>query len=284
MKTIFCLNLFIACATLLKAQGGTVFDHLSMRSDILKSEKKYAVYLPPDYETSNRSYPVLYLLHGRGGNQSTWVQQGEVKHIADKAIQEGKSTPMIIVMPDASGPRRGYFNYPGGEWNYEDFFIREFMPFIENNYRIRPGKRYCSVAGLSMGGMGTFIFALRYPELFNSACPLSIGTGPTVSMIKERFGNINMEISESEAQEFYQAYNTLELIKRMPQPQRNAIHWYIDCGDDDPNQYEGSCRIHIAMRKLGIPHEFRVRDGAHNWIYWRSALPAVLEFVTGNIR
>src|SRR6056300_317250 len=82
-------------------QHGKVYDNLSMNSSILKSERKYAIYLPPDYDESSRSYPVLYLLHGGGDDQTGWIQFGEVLHITDKAIREGKATPMIIVMPDA---------------------------------------------------------------------------------------------------------------------------------------------------------------------------------------
>src|SRR6266850_6929624 len=84
------------------AQSGKVFDNLSMPSKILKGDRKFAVYLPPDYETSQRSYPVLYLLHGGGDDQTGWVQFGEVLNITDKAIRDGIATPMIIVMPDAN--------------------------------------------------------------------------------------------------------------------------------------------------------------------------------------
>src|SRR5687768_7949902 len=118
------------------SQGGKVYDNLSMPSKILKMDRKYAVYLPPGYETSERSYPVLYLLHGGGDDQTGWVQFGEVENIADKAIREGKSTAMIIIMPDANTGQRGYFNDIKGEWRYEDFFFQEFMPHIEKTYRI----------------------------------------------------------------------------------------------------------------------------------------------------
>ena len=98
MKLILPIFL-IFCSMQLTAQTSKVFDNESMTSEILNMERKYAVYLPPDYETSQRSYPVLYLLHGSGDDQTGWVQFGEVKHIADKAIHEGKATPMIIIMP-----------------------------------------------------------------------------------------------------------------------------------------------------------------------------------------
>jgi enterochelin esterase-like enzyme len=99
VSTVFLLNF---CFVNAFAQTGKVFDNLSMKSEILNMERKYAIYLPPDYEISERSYPVLYLLHGAGDDQSGWIQFGEVLHTADKAIQNGSSTAMIIVMPDAS--------------------------------------------------------------------------------------------------------------------------------------------------------------------------------------
>ena len=94
----------------LYAQQGKVYDNLSMESNILGMERKYAIYLPPDYETSERSYPVLYLLHGGGDDQTGWVQFGEVLRITDEAIVCGTATAMIIVMPDANAGKRGYFN------------------------------------------------------------------------------------------------------------------------------------------------------------------------------
>jgi enterochelin esterase-like enzyme len=115
------------------SQTGKVFDDLSIPSKILGGERKYAVYLPPCYESSNRSYPVLYLLHGAGDDQSGWIQFGEVLHITDKAIREGTATPMIIIMPDANTGQRGYFNDISGKWRYEDFFFDELIPFVEKN-------------------------------------------------------------------------------------------------------------------------------------------------------
>src|ERR1700741_2243481 len=119
------LPVFVAILLLfpffLAAQTGKVYDNLSLQSKILKMERKYAIYLPPGYETSQRSYPVLYLLHGGGDDQTGWVQFGEVQHITDKAIAEGMATPLIIVMPDANTGKRGYSNNATGTWRYEDF-------------------------------------------------------------------------------------------------------------------------------------------------------------------
>ena len=264
----------------LLAQGGKVSDNLSITSKILKMDRKYAIYLPADYETSGRNYPVLYLLHGSGDDQSGWVQFGEVKNIADKAIAEGKSTAMIIVMPDGNTGQRGYFNSPKGDWNYEDFFFQEFMPFIEKTYRIRAEKRYRAISGLSMGGGGTFMYALHHPELFSSACPLSASTGP-ISMEEAvtRWEKQYPGISKDYLTKYYNQHSALELVNAMPDDQKKAVRWYIDCGDDD-FLYEGNSLVHIAMKKKEIPHEFRIRDGAHTWTYWRESLPTVLEFIS----
>jgi len=264
------------------AQTGQVFDDLSMTSEMLDGERKYALYLPPDYETSQRSYPVLYLLHGGGDDQTGWVQFGEVLHIADKAIREGTATPMVIVMPDANTGRRGYFNDISGTWRYEDFFFEEFMPYVERTYRIKGEKRYRAVAGLSMGGGGSFMYALHHPELFSSAAPLSASTGPlSLEDLKNRLNRSNeaANASDAEIEAYYNRHSALALVNNMPDDQREAVRWYIDCGDDD-FLYEGNALIHIAMRKREIPHEFRVRDGGHTWTYWRDSLPTVLAFIS----
>jgi enterochelin esterase-like enzyme len=280
-KTLLFVALFIGVAVLVQAQTSKVYDNLTVSSKILKSERKYALYLPPGYETSQRSYPVLYLLHGAGDDQTGWVQFGEVQHIADKAIADGTATAMIIVMPDAQTGQMGYFNNISGNWNYEDFFFTEFIPAIEKTYRIKAEKRYRAVAGLSMGGGGSFMYALHHPELFSSACPLSAYIGPlNIEEAKTRMKRSNPEITdEGQIKAYFEKHNALDLVNRISDDQKKAVRWYIDCGDDD-FLTEGNCLVHIAMRKKDIPHEFRTRDGAHNWTYWRDALPVVLGFVS----
>ena len=274
------LNLLLLVSFSTFGQNGKVYDNLSMTSTILKSERKFAVYLPPDYETSQRSYPVLYLLHGAGDDQTGWVQFGEILQIADKTIKEGKATPMIIVMPDAKTGHRGYYNDIKGEWRYEDFFFEELVPYVEKTYRIKSEKRYRAVAGLSMGGGGTFMYALHHPEMFSSACPLSAYIGPlSIEQFKKSQINKNESYPDSVIQNYYEYHNALSLINNMTKKQIKAVRWFIDCGDDD-FLYEGNSLVHIAMRKKEIPHEFRVREGHHSWTYWRESLPVVLKFVS----
>ena len=288
LTVIATLHVSSASARAQTSHHSIVRDLCTMESKTLGGERRYAIYLPPGYETSQRSYPVLYLLHGGGDDQTGWVQFGEVQHIADKTIAEGSATPMVIAMPDANSGRRGYFNDIRGGWDYEDFFFKEFIPHIESTYRVRSDKRYRAVAGLSMGGGGSFMYAMHRPDMFSSSCPLSASTGSwNLEDAKRRFNRPpNSETDErlepvpdDKIQEYVMRHSALQLAENMPVDELKSVRWYIDCGDDD-FLYEGNSLIHIAMRKREIPHEFRVRDGGHRWSYWRSALPTVLSFVS----
>ncbi len=270
--------LFVSSSVL--AQSGKVFDNLSVSSKILNGDRKFAIYLPPDYETSERSYPVLYLLHGSGDDQTGWVQFGEVLRIADEAIKSGKATPMIIVMPDANTGKRGYFNDIANEWRYEDFFFQELLPYVESTYRVKAEKHYRAIAGLSMGGGGTFMYALHHPDMFSSACPLSASVGPiSYDEAKVRYLRDGAKYSDKVMEAYFQQHSALWLINNLPEDQLKSVRWYIDIGDDD-FLYEGNSMAHIALRKREIPHEYRVRDGHHSWTYWRASLPEVLGFVS----
>ena len=150
---------------------GKVIEERTVKSSILNRSVSYTVYLPADYEKSERTYPVVYLLHGYTDDNTGWLQFGEVNRYADKAIAEGIIPPMIIIMPDADSS--WYINSYDGKEKYEDFFIKEFIPSIEKTYRIKAQKRYRGIAGLSMGGYGTLIYAPKYRQIFAAAAPLS---------------------------------------------------------------------------------------------------------------
>ena len=263
------------------AQGGLVYETRTVKSEILNMERKYSIYLPPGYNESDQAYPVLYLLHGSGDDHTGWVQFGQVQHIADKTIAEGKCARMIIVMPDANTGRRGYFNDVNGDFNYEDFFFNELIPHIEKTYRVRGTRQYRAISGLSMGGGGTIFYTLHHPELFSAAAPLSASTGSwEFEQYKQRQTNVNL--TDAQLQAFYKRHNIEEIIKNASKEEMDRIkrvRWYISCGDDD-FLYEGNSMMHIVFRKNEIPHEFRIKDGAHTWTYWRMELPLVMEFVS----
>ncbi len=277
---LFCLSIVLLTSSFAFSQTGKVYDNLSLKSKILKSERKYAIYLPADYDVSERSYPVLYLLHGHGDDQTGWIQFGEVNRIADNVIKNGLATSMIIVMPDANTERIGYFNDIRGDWNYEDYFFKELMPHIEKKYRTKNKKQYRAIAGLSMGGGGSFVYALHHPELFSSACPLSASArNLTLDAYSQRMQSRYDIKNTTTINNHYESYNVHRLLENVALKKIKSVKWFIDCGDDD-FLYEGNSLVHITMRKKQIPHEFRIRDGAHNWTYWRTSLPKVLEFVT----
>ncbi len=156
------------------SQNGKVIESLKFDSKLVSYPVEYSVYLPADYETSQRSYPVLYLLHGYSDDETGWIQFGEANSVADKAIASGDATPCIIVMPD--GKVSWYVNSFDGKDPWEDMFVKEFIPFIEKEYRIRPKKEFRAIAGLSMGGNGALLLSMRNPDLFSSCVAMSAGT------------------------------------------------------------------------------------------------------------
>ena len=278
-KLILIFSFFVS-----SAQHGKVMDDLSLNSKILKSERKFAVYLPPDYQNSTRSYPVLYLLHGYTDDHTGWVQFGEVLHIADKAIISGEATSMIIVMPDAQTGKKGYFNSFSEKWNYENYFFNEFIPFIEEKYRVKSEKKYRAIAGLSMGGGGGFVYALHHPEMFASACPLSAYLGELdFDSFYASFLKNQKDVNQESLLDYFKNHNVISLITTGDIQKINSVRWYIDCGDDD-YLFEGNSLVHLNMRKRNIKHEYRVRDGKHNWTYWRESLSDVLIFVSKGFR
>jgi len=132
---IFVIGIFNYAFT---QNAGKIIEQKTVASKILNKDVKYTIYLPPDYTSSDRTYPVVYLLHGYTDDNTGWLQFGEINRYADKAIAEGTIPPMIIVMPN--GDSSFYINYDGKEM-YEDLFIKEFMPSIEKTYRGKSRKK-----------------------------------------------------------------------------------------------------------------------------------------------
>lgn len=266
-------------------QNGKYIENLTLESKFLKGTRHYSVYLPAGYQLSERTYPVLYLLHGAGDNHTSWEQFGEVSHIADKAMAEGSATPMIIIMPDA---HEGYFNELDNSWHGEDFFFKELIPHVEKTYCVKTDKQFRAVAGLSMGGGGSIGYALRHPDMFSAVCPLSAAPGPAdyEEFINRSYRRIGKErtdrLAKSVLDSAYVETNLIEKIRSLSGEQLEKVkklRWYFDCGDDDHLSIR-LADLRKAMDTQKIPHEYRVRDGSHNWEYWRSSLPEVLKFVS----
>lgn len=283
-KLIVFACLFASLLASAQTPKGKVIEGLSISSKITGYDVNYSVYLPPCYESSQRAYPVLYLLHGYSDNETAWVQFGEVNRTADKAIEEGLIPPMIIIMPDAKVT--WYVNNYDGSDRYEDMFFEEFIPQVEQQYRIRSQKEFRAISGLSMGGNGSLLYAIRHPEVFGACAAFSAAVYTNEEMKyhlsegnKTWFAPIYGSLDKKgELPRHWMNYNILNTLKNEPLEQVKHVKFYIDCGDDD-FLYKGNAALHVLMRDLKIKHEFRIREGAHNWSYWRTNIIHGLQFV-----
>lgn len=283
---IFALSIFAAATAFVAAVSqASVKEGQSISSEILGYPVEYAVYLPPDYDTSSRSYPVVYLLHGYGDDETGWIQFGEIDRLADAAIASGEIPPMVIIMPD--GKKNWYINNHDSSVRYEDFFLEEFIPAVESVYRIRSEKRFRGVSGLSMGGYGSLVYALRRPDLFAACSALSSGLRTTAEHAQaenERYDRVFTPVfgpdrgGEKRITEHFLRNNPIHLVETGDVDDIKSVRFYIDCGDED-FLFEGNSALHVAMRKRGVPHEYRVRDGGHQWSYWRSGVIPGLKFI-----
>jgi enterochelin esterase-like enzyme len=286
MKVLFIFLIVISFYSSINAQTlkGEVVEGLVMKSDMLKKDIPYSVYLPPDYNTSARSYPVVYLLHGYSDDETAWVQFGEVNETVDRGIASREIPPMIIVMPDAE--ISWYINDYKNTLPFEDMIFTEFIPFIDKTYNTRASKEFRAVAGLSMGGYGSLIWSLHHPEMFSSCVAFSAGIftdQELISMPENDFNRFYKNIYGSEKDgnrlsEHWKNNSVISLINTLPKADIETVRFYIDCGDDD-FLYKGNSSLHIAMRDREINHEYRVRDGSHNWSYWRNHIGEGLKFI-----
>jgi len=286
LKNLFLIS-FGTCllqCTVAQSQG-KVIEEKTVKSTILNKTVKYTIYLPADYDRSERNYPVVYLLHGYTDDNTGWLQFGEINRYADEAIAKGTIPPMIIVMPN--GDSSWYINSYDGKEKYEDFFIKEFMPAIEKSYRIKDQKKYRGVAGLSMGGYGTLIYALKYPQLFAAAAPLSAAVFDDDALVttpdkryEDIFGQLYGRGLQSTARLNKAWYDNsiLKIVETKSADDLSKVRYWIDCGDDD-FLTKGNSLLHIALVDKKVPHEYRVRDGAHSWTYWRTGIVDALQFI-----
>ncbi|MBQ9462060.1 MAG: alpha/beta fold hydrolase [Bacteroidales bacterium] len=266
------------------ASGKIVTD--TIKSDILGTEASFNVYLPAGYDKTDKSYPVIYLLHGLYGNYSDWQVRGRMQAIADELMTTGEARETVIIMPNAGHKNahtewNGYFNMPG--WNYEDFFFREFIPTVEKRYRIIADKGHRAVMGLSMGGGGSAVYCQRHPDMFSSCYAMSAWLDNEDNAVK---GNTNpgdkldivcQSVCDHSALKFMDTASkeTLEQLK--------TVKWFFDCGDDDVLMLL-SVQLHLKMKGAGIHSELRVRNGGHTWEYWHTALSTAFPFASRNFQ
>jgi enterochelin esterase-like enzyme len=262
------------------AQTNSQVKEDSVASSVLGVTRKYTVYLPESYARSaNKTYPVLYLLHGHSHRNNGWVKDGQLQEIADQNMESGKATEMIIITPDAGSIRNGYFDTKG--WDYETFFFKEFIPHVEAKYRISRDKCSRAIAGFSMGGGGAVAYAIKHPEMFTAVYAMSALMSlpkperrPTMDIEQVEFGR-SILANDCVALIAYADEATLKVLR--------TINWFVDCGDED-FLLDTNIRFYMEMKKAEVPCEFRVRDGDHDWEYWRSALSMALPFVSSSFK
>lgn len=239
------------------------------------TEREYTIYLPDDYNLSDTcTYPVLYLLHGGNCSNTDWVYSGNLQTVVDTLVSAGLAAKMIIVCPEGNKNNMIWFNVP--HWKYEDFFFHEFMPYIETHYRVKPDKKYRSIAGYSMGGGASIVYGLYHPEKFHVVYGMS-------SYLRSQYLEfLKDDPSASWRQQLIDDNNPIRTIQSGTASkvmEWKKIHWFIDCGDKDFT-YEANVDLIKAFREQNIPYEFRVKGGGHDWDYWRIALRDAIVYVS----
>jgi S-formylglutathione hydrolase FrmB len=261
------------------AQGR--IDCNALQSRILGQTVHYCVMLPPGYDAaiaahSPRRYPVLYFLHGLGDNEQTLFKGGGWDLIQDLR-QKGQPSDFLIVTPE--GKRSFYINSADSRVRYNDFFIREFIPYIESHYSIRRERSARAISGFSMGGYGALRFAFAHPELFSSVSaqsaalilepPHQAESGPLGTV----FGN-PIDIDH------WNENSPFALAKRNRTPIRaSGLSIYFNCGSKDDFGFDqGAEKLHRQLQAEGIQHEYYLYPGNHCGEYFLAHLGEVLKF------
>jgi enterochelin esterase-like enzyme len=224
-------------------------EHIEFDSSVTKGKRPAVVYLPPGY-SDDRDYPVLYLLHGIGGNENHWTQFGVADAILDNLIAEGKAEPMIVVMPNgrAQANDRAEGNVMASApafAKFEDDLLKDLIPFIEAKYAVKAHRESRALAGLSMGGGQSLNFGLAHLDTFAwiggfSSAP---NTKPPEDLVPD-------------------PAKARELLKLL----------WISCGDRDGLIFI-SQRTHAYLKEKNVPHVWHVTTGGeHNFAVWKSDL------------
>ena len=254
----------------------------TMVSKVFNGERAYSIYLPQSYDSNpTKKYPVLYLLHGAGDDNKCYENKAGLASIANQLVNAGEASEMIIVTPNAGGELyQGYYNMEN--YPYETFFFDEFIPYIENTYRIIGDKNHRAIAGLSMGGGGSVSYGMFHPEMFTMVFGMSASLEPPLN------GRPNGEAQTDREKASALVYNTrlanscikyFENATDTKIESLKAISWFFDCGDDDMN-YLLNTTFFQKLKDKGIPAQIRVRDGGHNWVYWRESLYIALPVIS----
>lgn len=229
--------------------------------------RRITIYTPPGYEESGCSYPVLYLLHGMGGDEEAWMTLGRASQIADNLIAEGKAKPMIIVMPNGNvaqeaapgesslGFYKPEFRLPHTmDGKYEETF-GEIIRFVDSQYRTIPEKEGRAIAGLSMGGFHTLHISRYYPDTFDYMGLFSAAIMPNETVKSKVYENIDKTLAAQNSNGY-------------------ALYW-IAIGKED-FLYQANIDFRKKLDEMDFHYIYRESEGGHTWRNWRIYLSEFL--------
>jgi S-formylglutathione hydrolase FrmB len=280
----FLLLISVSCVA--GAQSRT--DCNVINSRILKQAVHYCVQLPPDYDPKDprnppRRYPVLYFLHGLGQNEQTLFSTGGWSVIEDLRRQR-KIDDFLLVAPE--GKRTFYINSPDGALRYSDFFLQEFIPYIESKYRVRPGRKTRAITGVSMGGYGALRFAFAHPEMFSAVSAQSAAlitqTSPELSAAGHSGTQLGRVLGPAFGEPInvpHWQQNNVFVLARKNQSGLKNLAIYFNCGQQDDFGFEdGAAALHRQLGAEGVKHEYHSYPGDHSLTYFLSHMGEVMEF------
>lgn len=269
------------------ASAQSRIDCSALKSKILNRPVHYCVYIPSGHDegvkqTPQHRYPILYFLHGLGDNEQTLFNSGGWT-LLDDLRKQGKIGEFLVVAPE--GRRSFYVNSADGTVRYSDFFLQEFMPYIEAKYRIR-GSVDRALSGISMGGYGALRFASGYPAKFSAVSAQSAAlitespqqldaaarSGvPLLTVLAPVFG---MPIDVQHWKE-----NDPFMLAKKNALSMRKIAIYFNCGQEDNYGFEkGAAALHDELVKEHVKHEYYLYPGDHSITYFLSHFEEVMEF------
>lgn len=275
MKKIFLAIIILGLAFQTSAQ----VDTIQVYSQAMDKYLKAAVVKPDSYSGTEKVFPSVYLLHGGSGSFSDWHQ----KVTQENLLLDLANQYQVLIITPGVGPASYYYDSPLlDSVKYETYFIKELIPFIDQNYRTFNKREARAITGLSMGGHGAMMLSAKNPELFIAAGSMSgvmnidtdlWKTGP--SLREERKAAQQVMLGNIQYKSPFSEYTAVGLVKRMKE---NGIALLIDCGVDD-FLIATNRQIHQLLLENGTPHEYTERPGAHSWEYWTEALPFHMLFI-----
>ena len=254
---------------------------LKMPCKLLKgiSEREYSIYLPGSYNTNNqKSYPVLYLMHGGGGSNTDWEKIHHISEVANRLISNGNIDEMVIVCAEGNQKNMMYFNAERDnngtpDWKYEDYFFNELIPYIEKTYRVRTDKGGRAIGGFSMGGGAATVYGVHHPECFCMVYDIS------GYLRRQPLSFLKNDPSAAWRQQVIENNNPIVRVNSGTAEDVAAwkkTDWKIAVGDKDFT-LEANMDLMKAFREKGVPCSMYVNDGAHDAKWVNSVLEDVLK-------